>query len=105
LDSAADDTIFSEHLAARIGVDLTEAPTGVATGVASGPVTVRYAQVTLCLFDQHQRYEWLGWVGFTAARLNRPLLGFAGCLQFFTTTFHGDLEVAELAVNRLYPGT
>jgi hypothetical protein len=44
-------------------------------------------------------------VGFTPVRLNRALLGFAGCLQFFTATFHGDREEVELTVNSLYPGT
>ncbi len=33
------------------------------------------------------------------------LVGFAGCLQFFTATFRGDVEEVELAVNRLYRGT
>jgi hypothetical protein len=31
--------------------------------------------------------------------------GYAGFLQFFTTTFHGDRELAELTVNSAYPGT
>ena len=35
----------------------------------------------------------------------RPLIGFAGFLQFFTATFHGDREQVELTVNALYPGT
>jgi hypothetical protein len=32
-------------------------------------------------------------------------LGFAGFLQYFTATLHGDREQVELAVNALYPGT
>jgi hypothetical protein len=34
-----------------------------------------------------------------------PLLGFAGCLQFFSAHFHGDREEVELSVNSLYRGT
>ena len=52
-----------------------------------------------------ERHEWPAWVGFTPAPLRRPLLGFAGCLQFFTATFSGDREQVELDANALYPGT
>jgi hypothetical protein len=48
--------------------------------------------------------EWPAWVGFVNG-LRRPVLGFAGFLQFFTATFRGDDEVLDLEVNRLYPGT
>ena len=42
------------------------------------------------------------WVGFTSAPIRHPLLGFAGFLQYFTATFHGDREEVELAVNGTY---
>jgi hypothetical protein len=57
------------------------------------------------LAQGRERREWRAWIGFTPAHLFRPVLGFAGCLQFFTATFHGDREEVELAVNALYPGT
>jgi hypothetical protein len=62
-------------------------------------------KVTLRLFDGVERREWPAWVGFTPARLKQPLLGIAGFLQFFETNLRGALEVAELTVNSLYPGT
>jgi hypothetical protein len=105
LDTAADDTVFPERLAAQVGIDLTNAPPGVASGIGPGTISVRYAQVTLRIAQGTERHEWTAWVGFTAARLRYPLLGFAGFLQFFTATFHGDLEHVELTVNRLNPGT
>ena len=43
--------------------------------------------------------------GLPPVKLQRPLLGFAGFLQFFTATFHGDREEVELTVNSLYAGT
>jgi hypothetical protein len=52
-----------------------------------------------------QLREWPAWVGFTSLPARYPLLGFAGFLQFFTATFHGDREEVELVVNRLYSGT
>jgi hypothetical protein len=105
LDSGSDDTVFPESIAAQIGVDLASAPSIQGTGVGPAVATLRHARVVLRLTDGKERREWTGWVGFTAAHPNRPLLGFAGCLQFFTATFHGDREEVELTANRLYPGT
>ena len=106
VDSGADETVFEESVAHKLGIDLSNAPSATAGGVgAPGAVGVRYAQVTLRIADQHERREWVGWVGFTAARLMTPLLGFTGFLQYFTAVFHGDREVVELTVNSLYPGT
>jgi hypothetical protein len=105
LDTAADDTVFPETIASVIGVNLGTAALGQAEGVGLAPVTVRFAQVTLRISQGSERREWRAWVGFTSARLRRPLLGFAGFLQFFTAVFHGDREEAELTVNSLYPGT
>jgi hypothetical protein len=104
LDTGADDTIFPERLAAVIGADLTVAPRGQATTADMTPISVRYAHVTLRLTDGKERCEWPAWVGFSP-RIRRPLLGFAGFLQFFTATFHGDREQIELTINGLYPGT
>jgi hypothetical protein len=101
----ADDTVFPDFVAARLGLNLDQAPQGEVAGVASGNVTVRYAQVTLRLTDGREKREWAAWVGFTAAPLKHPLLGFAGCLQFFTAVFSGDREEVELTVNSLYRGT
>jgi predicted aspartyl protease len=105
LDTAADDTVFPETVAGKLGVDLTNAPEVTSAGVGSVPFPVRLAMVTLRLTDNNERREWRGWVGFTPAPLRQPLLGFAGCLQFFTASFHGDVEEVELTANPSYPGT
>jgi hypothetical protein len=105
LDTGADDTVFPEEVAQKVGLDLSTAPVGEAAGVGKEPFPVRYAEVRLRIANGGERREWRAWVGFTTARLNRPLLGFAGFLQFFTATFHGDWEEVELTVNSLYPGT
>jgi predicted aspartyl protease len=105
LDSGADDTVFPESLAADIGVDLTNAPARQLSTAARTAHPLRYAQVTLRIFDGGERREWPAWVGFTPARLKQPLLGIAGFLQFFDTNLRGALEVAELTVNSSYPGT
>ncbi len=68
-------------------------------------IPLRYAEVTLRVTDGQEAREWKGWVGFTPARLYRPLPGFAGCPQFFSVDFHGDREFLDLTINSLYPGT
>ncbi len=96
LDTGADDTVFPENLAEIIGLDLTNAPVGQATTATLGNAPLRYAQLRLRITDGIEQREWPAWVGFTPAKLQQPLLGFAGFLQFFTATFHGDREQVEL---------
>src|SRR5262249_18253749 len=106
LDTGADDTVFHESLAARIGVDLTNATEG--EGGSFGGVTIarlRFAPVPLRLATASERREWVAIVGFTSVPLRWALLGFAGVLEYFTATFRGDREEVELTVNSLYPGT
>lgn len=105
LDSHADDTVFPEQDATLLGIDLTNAPQGTAAGIGQTPVPVKYAQVTLRMADAKERREWVGWVGFSPVLTKSALVGFAGCLQFFTATFYGDREEVELTINGLYPGT
>jgi hypothetical protein len=104
LDPGADDTVFPNDAAVQLGLDLSNAPLGEAVGVASAPVPIRYALVTLRLTDGREFCEWTAWVGFTAAPLRQPLLGFAGCLQFFDADFRGGREEVELVTNSLYLG-
>jgi hypothetical protein len=105
LDTGADDTVFPEAIATTIGIDLTNAPQGGASGVAAPPVSYRYGLVTLRLVAGRERRQWNAWVGFTAAPLRYLLLGFAGCLQFFDANFRGSREEVELTVNANYSGT
>jgi hypothetical protein len=105
LDTGADDTIFPEAWAATLGLDLTQAPVGEAAGIGRAGFPVRYAEVQLRITDGKEFRDWPARVGFTSAALKRPLLGFAGFLQFFTATFRGDREEVELEINPLYPGT
>ena len=104
LDTGADDTVFSERIAQWIGLDLTHAPFGNAISLLHGSVPVYYARVTLRIADNRERREWVAWVGFTPTTIRFPTLGFAGFLQYFTATFHGDREEVELTVNGQYPG-
>jgi hypothetical protein len=105
LDTGSDDTVFHDALASTIGIDLARCP-GITIRRPGGlRILVRFADVTLRLTDGIEYRVWPATVGFTSAILPCPLLGFAGFLQYFTTTFRGDIEEIELAVNALYPGT
>jgi predicted aspartyl protease len=105
VDTGSDDTVFPGSLAARIGLDLTAAPIGSASGVGQVAGMLRHAQVRLRIADHQEQREWEAWVAFTAAKLRQPLLGFAGFLQYFTAVFDGEREELELTVNGRYPGT
>jgi len=97
--------VFPESVARLAGIDLTGTPTGAGMGVGRVSLPLRYAQVVLRISDGREHREWPAWVGFAPARLIEPLLGFAGCLQFFDADFRGAREEVELAVNPRYPGT
>ncbi len=105
LDTGADDNVFPDRIAQLIGIDLTNAPSRRVGTLLSNSVLVRYARVTLRIADNQERREWEAWVGFTPAPIRFPTLGFAGFLQYFTATFHGDREEVELTVNSQYAGT
>jgi hypothetical protein len=105
VDTGADDTLFPDSVARRIGLDLSGAPSGSGAGVGMASVHVRYGVVMLRVASGLEKRQWQAWVGFTAAPLRHPILGFAGFLQFFDALFFGGLEVVELTVNGLYPGT
>jgi hypothetical protein len=105
LDTGADDTVFPEVLALKLGVDLSGAPQGIGAGVGKAAGVLKYAQVTLRLTGGNERREWTAWIGFASLPLAYPVLGFAGCLQYFNSLFLGDREEVELMPNRLYPGT
>jgi hypothetical protein len=104
VDSGSDETLCGENVANQIGVDLTHAPVETAFAANQGIMKVRMAQVTLRISDGIEFREWPAKVGFVAG-LRKSVLGFGGFLQFFKTTLHGDDELVELEVNRLYPGT
>ena len=104
LDTGADDTVFEDDTARALGMDLSNAPTATAQGATGQIVTVRYAEVFLQLAnDDGDILEWRATVAFAPKRGTHPLLGFAGFLQFFDTTFLGELEEVTLIPNSLLP--
>ena len=72
LDTGADDTVFPEWVAQRLGLDLTHAPLGFASGLPQGSVPVRYARVILRIADMHERREWKAWSASLPPRFAFP---------------------------------
>ena len=105
VDSGADEIILPEMVATIVGIDLSIAPVLTTRGIGGIPVSVRLAEVALRIADLRERHEWSAWVGFSPVPRRTAVRGFAGFLQYITTTLHGDREVVELTVNALYPGT
>jgi hypothetical protein len=104
IDSASDDTVFPDSLAARLGIDLANAPRGDVRPVGHPAMTVAYAQVTLFLSDGYETCEWEAIVGFAPARLRWALLGHAGFLQFFDVQLLGARREALVIPNSTFPG-
>lgn len=65
---------------------------------------VEFHIVELELAQDSQTWRWRARVGFTPAPLAYALLGQRGCLEFLDAKFCGADQVAELQVNRAFPG-
>jgi len=106
LDTGSEDTLFPADLAALVGIDLRNAEGGLSQGVGSHAFAIKYAPVRLRVIDEAQRAaEWTAIVAFTTQQMSYGLLGFAGCLEFFVTTFDGERETFELSPNGLFRPT
>jgi hypothetical protein len=100
VDSGADDVVFPSDLAALIGVDLTTAARRQARGVgASGGVGLLYAPVILELTDGQRTCRWRAVVAFARSRLRFDLLGIAGGIEHFRTTF--DVGAGNVSLDPL----
>jgi hypothetical protein len=104
LDPGADDTIFPFDVAAQLLLVLRpESGHGIRWQGQHHPL--RFGDVELELSDAQSGVRWPTTVGFTTARIRYPLLGLAGCLQFFRATFLGDQRAVEIDINPTFPGT
>jgi hypothetical protein len=106
LDTGADDTVLPDWIATAVGLDLNgaeERPLGLA---GRAPLRCRYAPVEIQISDgAHETYHWTAVVGLVdAAVLPRPLLGYAGFLQYFDAEFRGADHEVVLIPKRSFPG-
>ncbi len=105
LDPGADDSIFPEWVAHRLGIDLSSAPVGEARPVGGAPIQYSFAPITFHLTDGLEICEWSAIVGFKDVPFMRwPLLGLTGFLQFFDVTFLGQNHEVIITPNSSFPG-
>ena len=104
LDSGADDSVFPLSATTILGVTLRpESGHGIRWRGQS--YALRFGDLTLELDDGIQVFRWSAVIGFSPAPIRYPILGTAGCLQYFDAGFLGDQRVVELATNSSYRGT
>jgi hypothetical protein len=104
LDTGADDTVFPLALAQHLGISL-HPHTGHGVRWRGQLHPLRFGDVELQIAADGSVWRWLAVVGFSPAPIRYPILGQAGCLQFFDARFLGEGLAVELEVNHAYPGT
>jgi hypothetical protein len=104
IDCASDDTLFSAHVAARLGINLVQAPQGQVQAPGHAPLPVSYGRVTLLISDGFETCEWEAVVGFVNIALRWALLGQAGFLEFFDVELLGAQRQIILSPNARFPG-
>lgn len=104
IDSGADDTILPLSMAAALGLDLTNAPTGEAESAAGTTVRYPIARVTFGISDGVKFCTWDALVGFVNTPRRTGLAGLAGFLNYFDVELFGDGHEFTLAPNAAFPG-
>jgi hypothetical protein len=104
LDSGSGDTIFPAYLASRLGIDLSDAPTGEAGVIGGSTTPYHYAMVRLRLSDGYEECDWEAIVGFVSSPMHWAILGHAGFLQYFDLQLLGLKREAMLTPNASFPG-
>lgn len=104
LDPGADDTVLPLALASLLGVVLRP-DGGHGLRWRGQGFSLRFGDVDLELSDGSQVWRWPAVVGFSPAPIRYPILGLAGCLQFFDARYRGLDRIVELETNSSYPGT
>jgi hypothetical protein len=104
LDTGSDNVVFPWTTVAFIRVALL-ASTQQQLRWHGTSYPLRFANVEMQFFTRPASCRWPAVVGFSSAPLPYPLLGIAGCLEFFDATFRGEDHVVELSPNGTFPGT
>jgi hypothetical protein len=98
LDTGSDECIFPLHLLSAIGGTPLPSTKHFVTWRGNS-MPIRHARISLMLTDDTSRYTWPATVAFSAAPIPYPLLGLAGCLQYFDARFLGADRNVELEAN------
>jgi hypothetical protein len=102
LDTGSQDTLLPSELAERLGVILGGEKQNLKWRGQSYPVEFQIVEFEFT--QDGVTWRWRARAGFTSAPLGYALLGQRGCLEFLDATFRGADQIAELEINRLFPG-
>ena len=103
VDSGGDDTVFPIGVLALIGV-APRPDSGHRIRWRGNLHPLRFADVDLVFADDAASCRWPSVIAFSPAPLPYPILGNAGCLEFFDVRLLGGDLVVELETNWKYPG-
>jgi hypothetical protein len=108
VDAGSDDTLLPLSIGRMVGATIDPLQTWLIEGVGGGTLTAILGEVMLELADGSQTFRWqtkVGFVDFPNPVDRICLLGHAGFLEFFRTTYDGYLHVLEVEVTPAFPGT
>ncbi len=103
VDTGADDTIFTQIVAKKIGVKFLKVRGSHWIRWRGNRYKARYGEVRLELTDTP--LSWPAIVAFIDAPMDYALLGHAGFLQFMNVTCFGQDRIIEMETNPSYPVT
>ncbi len=104
VDTGSDETVFPMAMALSLGINLHPQTSHGLRWRGQG-YPLRFGAAALELTDGIRTMRWNAVVGFSPAPIRYPLLGLAGCLQFFDVRFRGADRLVEIAPNFAYTGT
>jgi hypothetical protein len=106
LDTGSDQTVLPLSTADKLGVPIQRERRVNASGVRGDITTIVPGTVQIEINGFSSSLKWTATVGF--ANFPGPdeecaLLGYGGCLEFFTVIFDGGNRIVELHPNRSFP--
>ena len=103
IDPGADDTIFPLDVATLLNIGLYP-PTAHMMRWRGGQYALSFGDVELELADDDGvAVRWAATMAFTKAPIRYPLLGVAGCIQFFDTRLSGEDRLVEIEPGQSCP--
>ncbi|MCH7726020.1 MAG: retroviral-like aspartic protease [Planctomycetes bacterium] len=108
VDTGADQSVLPRSVADTIGLTLDQSQQSWVIGFGGQQVAIVPAEVDLQLGQAGQTFHWTATaavVSFANVADEIVILGHAGCLDFFRTTFDGQGRELELVPTPQFPGT
>ena len=107
VDPGSDDTLLPLTAGRSIGAKMDATQIWHAEGIGGQTVAVILGEVDFELTDGKQTFRWsatVGFVDFADPKDEVTILGHAGFLDYFRTTFDGHLRTLEIEVTPAFPG-